>query len=621
MPHLASALKTSRAKIARTAQKLLFTGAGWPIADHPWGSVSSPNAESELLGFKIDKEYAMGTATAMDGPMDGPVDRREESVRQDVISELKRLGWDGRLQWKPEWQVPATPHDLTKRERGQRFKRCGSCDLVAFDDESCEWHALRVIFEFKARDVDAGRGQLYRYLSSEPLAKMGFWTNGPESLAIYKKADGDWTEVPGAVLPGPGDDLTRPSDAPLTWITMKVPSEAELSGAFKRLLATVVVADTRATRRDDQLREMVHVMLAKLDSDGQAAMNPEEPVSFAVQGDPDASRRIKRTADQVRSLFADLHKRRKGDLFSQDDRADVALNDETIYEAVVEMARFKLLLVDSELVAKAFQIFRTKALKSGEGQFLTPQRVIRPCVLALEIQPGDKIIDPACGTGGFLMEAVRQMGHTILANNPARPDLAGQLLTKWANERVFGVDLDAIGIKLTRMMMLAVGDGSTHTLLGDSIREHRWKEHYPHLLGALADEQFTVVMTNPPFGESLKVKAADLRASRFSISRAAAMLGSNNYVDLEIGLVFLERAWRLLRIGGRVGIVLPETYFFSHRYRWLPGWLEGRLELRGMLNIPMEAFQEFCRAKTNFYMFEKVGRAADSDDTTRGADS
>jgi type I restriction-modification system DNA methylase subunit len=213
-----------------------------------------------------------------------------------------------------------------------------------------------------------------------------------------------------------------------------------------------------------------------------------------------------------------------------------------------------------------------------------------------------------------LMEAVRQMGHTLLTKHPGRPDLAGQLLTKWANERVFGVDLDAIGVKLTRMMMLAVGDGSTHTLLGDSIREHRWKEHYPHLLGALADEQFTGVMTNPPFGESLKVRAADLRASGFTISVAASMLASNSYVDLEIGLVFLERAWRLLRIGGRVGIVLPETYFFSHRYRWLPGWLDDRLELRGMLNIPMEAFQEFCRAKTNFYIFEKTGRGPAPDE-------
>lgn len=89
------------------------------------------------------------------------------------------------------------------------------------------------------------------------------------------------------------------------------------------------------------------------------------------------------------------------------------------------------------------------------------------------------------------------------------------------------------------------------------------------------------------------------------------MQGAGKYVDLEIGLVYLELSHRLLRVGGRIGIVLPETYFFSKKYRWLPGWLDGRLKLRGMMNIPMEAFEEFCRAKTNFYIFEKIGEGED----------
>ena len=114
-------------------------------------------------------------------------------------------------------------------------------------------------------------------------------------------------------------------------------------------------------------------------------------------------------------------------------------------------------------------------------------------------------------------------------------------------------------------------------------------------------------MTNPPFGESLRISAVDARAGRYSIAKAASVGKKAEYVDLEIGLIFLEHAYRLLLVGGRIGIVLPETYFFSFSYRWLTGWLDGRLKLRGMVNIAMEAFEEFCRAKTNFYIFEKVG--------------
>ena len=114
-----------------------------------------------------------------------------------------------------------------------------------------------------------------------------------------------------------------------------------------------------------------------------------------------------------------------------------------------------------------------------------------------------------------------------------------------------------------------------------------------------------MVVTNPPFGEDLKVSASDCRDAGYTISLAASKK-PGKHADLEIGLVYLELAYRLLRVGGRVGIILPETYFFSKKYNWLPAWLQTRFKLRGMLNIPMEAFEEFCRAKTNFYIFEKI---------------
>jgi type I restriction enzyme M protein len=117
--------------------------------------------------------------------------------------------------------------------------------------------------------------------------------------------------------------------------------------------------------------------------------------------------------------------------------------------------------------------------------------------------------------------------------------------------------------------------------------------------------QFTVVITNPPFGQTYKVSAADCRRSGYTVSRAASGRRSGDFKELEIGIIYLERAWRLLAEEGRLGIVLPETYFFSPSYSWLQPWLEEQFILRGMMNIPMEAFQGFCRAKTNFYIFEK----------------
>lgn len=538
----------------------------------------------------------------------------EEEVRQKVIADLKKLGWkDSRLQWRPEWQVPATPHDLTKRERGQKFASCGRADLVAFADDSGEPHALQIIFEFKEPNVEAGRQQLQRYLASEPVVRLGYWTNGSNSLAVYKSHTNEWIEVENAPLPHPGDDLTAPPSTPPTWKDLKSPTEGQLSAALKRLVNIVVASDSRSVRREDQLRELLHALLVKVESDNiaSAPKNHDSPVAFRIYGD--RATMVKVTAAEMQQQFKAYFHRQRTRVFHQDDVDSIRLTDETIFAVVDTLAPWRILGDQIDLLAKAFQIFRTQAMKSGEGQFLTPQRIIRPCVMAMELTSSDKIIDPACGSGGFLIEALRQVQER---------DFPGESetwrLVKFANDNLYGVDMDPLGVKLTKAIMIAMQDGSTHVLRGDAVRRHLWKSKFPELeqnLGEPGSDTglaagFTVVLTNPPFGENLKVKAADARAAGYTITAAAGGVSrgaKKAHVDLEIGLVFLELAHRLLQVGGRVGIVLPETYFFSHKYRWLPDWMEGRLALRGMLNIAMEAFEEFCRAKTNFYIFEKIG--------------
>ncbi len=539
----------------------------------------------------------------------------EEKIRQRVIGELKKLGWlENRLQWKPEWQIPDTPHDLTKRERNQRFKACGSADLVAFADDSGEAHALQVIFEFNEPTIDKGRMQLMRYLSNEPVARMGFWTNGTKKLAVYKSHSNEWVYVEDAPLPGPHDDLTQPPEEPPTWNDLRTPSEAELSATLRRLVATTVITDSRSTRREDQMRELLHLILVKVEADAQAALQPDRPHPFRIYGDEGTM--VSATASVMRERYRAYFLTQRERVFHDDDRDEVLLTDETIFSVVVALWPWRLLGDSVNILAKAFQVFRTSALKSGEGQFLTPLRVIRPSVKLMEITSEDKIIDPACGTGGFVIEALRQVQENEF------PDEADSWrLVKFANDRLYAVDMDPLGTKLTRALMIAARDGSTHVLMGDAVRNYQWKARYPDLYTNLMHRgeispSFTVVITNPPFGEDLKVSAADARAGGYSIAKAAARNGKREYVDLEIGLIYLELAHKLLQMGGRVGIVLPETYFFSFKYRWLPGWLEGRFKLRGMFNIAMEAFEEFCRAKTNFYAFEKVGDGPDGDTAT-----
>jgi type I restriction enzyme M protein len=113
---------------------------------------------------------------------------------------------------------------------------------------------------------------------------------------------------------------------------------------------------------------------------------------------------------------------------------------------------------------------------------------------------------------------------------------------------VYGIDKDAVAVKLTKAIMKIPGDGSAHCARGDAIRTHRWASDCKHLnSGGYEDGRCSVVMTNPPFGANLTVSAEDARLAGLDIARVG-----NAYRDLEIGLLFLNRAYKLLRDGGRL---------------------------------------------------------------------
>jgi hypothetical protein len=109
----------------------------------------------------------------------------------------------------------------------------------------------------------------------------------------------------------------------VTWLDMKVPNEVTLANALKRLLATVVVSDSRATRSEDQLRELLHVLLVKLESDATASKssNQQRPVAFQVYGDKHT--RVHVTASAIRQQFKSYFARQRTRIFHPDDRDDI----------------------------------------------------------------------------------------------------------------------------------------------------------------------------------------------------------------------------------------------------------------------------------------------------------
>ena len=520
----------------------------------------------------------------------------QQRVVGPLVAQLVSHGWeiDQIIFGKHEWRIPKSPSQATKREKGQSFDGF-PVDIAVFDSVSHVGDPRHLLFiiECKQPEEKAGITHLEAYFTGEPHARLGIWANSPIASAtavfLYRKNERALLKRARINdLPRPNEKIT-PDSQRLTFNDLIAPTEQILKRAISDLLDKVVMTDSNVTRREEQLDQLCNLILLKLESDKQGKSEKKAPLFFR----PMASHQ--QTANAVRERYAkfvDLYP----EVFASEKDKILRFNDETVSACVEELAGLRLIDLGVSTIALAFQVLRSEALKQNEGQYFTPHAVIEAGVRLLKIQFEDIVLDPACGTGGFLVEVMLDM-------QKRHPDWPLEEVSKWAQTHIYGIEKDAIGVKLTKAIMQIAGDGSAHCVRGDSVRVHNWNRDFPHLNGPrFQNGRFTVVLTNPPFGQNLKVSAEDSRLSQLDLAKTA----KGEYEDLEIGLLFLQRAHQLLRIGGRVGIVLPETYFFSSNYSFLFEWMKERFQPVVVANIPMEAFQGFCRAKTNFYVLEKI---------------
>jgi len=522
----------------------------------------------------------------------------QRNVVGPLVAQLVDAGWNLEqiIFGKSEWRVPKSPSEASKREKRTSFAGF-PVDIAVFDDRRNVGDPRHLLFlvECKQATETAGVSQLESYFVGEPHVQLGVWANDPTpgapTVFIYRKSDGRMLLKKQKVsdIPRPGEAI-RPESQRATFNDLVAPTELLLKKTVEDLLDKVVISDSVVTRREEQLDQLCNLLLLKLESDKEGKSKRTEPVFFrSMESANKTATTIKKRYEQFVELYPEVF------VTAQDKM--LRFTNETIATCVEQLSSLKLIDLGVSTISMAFQVLRSEALKQGEGQYFTPQAVIEAGVRLMQIKWEDIVLDPACGTGGFLVETLLEMQRT-------HPTMAPDELSRWAQTHIFGIEKDAIGVKLTKAIMQIAGDGSAHCVRGDSVRTHNWTRDFPHLAdGKFRHGRFSIVITNPPFGQNLKVSAEDSRLSGLDIAKC----GTNTFEDLEIGLIFLQRAHQLLKKGGKLGIILPETYFFSSNYHFIFDWMKDCLKPLLVANVPMEAFQGFCRAKTNFYILEKIG--------------
>lgn len=556
---------------------------------------------------KASKKAAMALDPRIQAELkDGP---EQQLVVGPLVQRLLGAGWDlGQMMFgKREWLVPKSPSEASKREKGRSFKGF-PVDIAVFNSASVRGDYRELVFaiECKKPDETSGLEQLDIYLGREPHLGLGVWANtaDPSAPAVFLFKDGKGKTHPQkrtvSALPTPHSKIDKDYRA-LRGVDLIVPSTESLTNALWDMLSRIVARDTQVNRREEQLDQLCNIILLKLQSDKDARLDPDAEVKFKAAATEHG------TAELIRKSFTEFVDNYP-EIFVEARSEKLRFSDATLAQCVDDLAPLNMLGVGPEVVSVAFQVLRSAALKQEEGQYFTPQPVIGAAVRAVGVEPGDIILDPACGTGGFLVESMVVMRERVLASggNPAE-------VSRWAAKALHGIDKDAIAIKLTKAVMQIMGDGAANCARGDSVATHRWPTEFNHLSTFFRDDRFSLIFTNPPFGAPLKVKRSEAVKAKLSIAAAKPE------DDVELGLAMLNRCHQLLRDNGRLCIVLPETYFFSPSYKFVRDWCRGRFVPETVINVPMEAFQGFCRAKTNVYIFRKLPEFAGLKDEAKRA--
>jgi type I restriction enzyme M protein len=285
----------------------------------------------------------------------------------------------------------------------------------------------------------------------------------------------------------------------------------------------------------------------------------------------------------------------------------IKLDSDSLLYVVGELQNYCIMEADRDAIGDAFEVFIGPALRGSEGQFFTPRNVIQMVINILDPKPGENIIDPACGSGGFLIVALEHVWNKLKSEAKTKGWSDRQLFKREVevSTRNFrGIDKDDFLAKVTKAYMAIVGDGRGGIFCDNSLLPPEdWKTITSQSIHL---GTFDVILTNPPMGKKIVVKG-DRILSQYELGKKWKINKDTKTIepttemheDQPPQILFLERCLQLLRPGGRMGIVLPEAVFGMPTYDYVVRFLQKKTKIRGIVAMPEALFKTSGKGGTH----------------------
>lgn len=331
-------------------------------------------------------------------------------------------------------------------------------------------------------------------------------------------------------------------------------------------------------------------------------------------------------------------------LFEESD--EIKIRENSFIQILEKLENFNLSDTQDDIKGIAFEEFLGTTFRGELGQFFTPRTIVDFMTEILDPQENEIICDPTCGSGGFLIKAFEYVRDKIEADILKKKDLLrtelegsdysnkseteqrtinakidamqlalnteldatieGSRMFNLSHNCIYGTDANPRMARTSKMNMIMHGDG------------HGGVHHHDGLLNVngIFEERFDVILTNPPFGQNVDKNQLISEADKFTDEnmkkKYRAKYGDAydealKQVDEHIGkslislydlgsistlteVLFMERCLRLLKKGGRMGMVLPEGVLNNKNLRFVREYFEGRARLILICSIPQDVF-------------------------------
>ncbi|MFX1498796.1 MAG: N-6 DNA methylase [Promethearchaeota archaeon] len=360
-------------------------------------------------------------------------------------------------------------------------------------------------------------------------------------------------------------------------------------------------AKLKHTHTDTRSRskEIINLLLCKIVDEKNKT--PEESVEFCIrQGE-----KAHLLSSRIKDFFIKNVKEKYHEIFDEDEK--INLSKELIFLVVKELQKISLLISSRDILSDAFEIFVSKVLKDEGGQFFTPSNVIKFMVNYLNPDINDRILDPACGHGGFLLETKdvlwSKIENKFKENKETKEQKKLEVITN-----LYGIEKDSFLVKLCKLYLAILSGEKSKIFCEDSLDFNNYQDRARN---HIKPDFFNCIITNPPFGSKIPIDEKSI-LTNYQLGHLWKNIKNKWEMVNKIlkqqppQILFIERCVQLLKDGGKLGIILPEGIFGNPSDRYIWEYLNSNGKILGIISLDQNTFQPYTCNKTSILFFQKL---------------